>query len=205
LCAILERQQKTEKNFKEMETKKLNETVEKSIQNFYNKNDFGDDGGISEKFAWIKFGFISLPIPNFESRKNNVYLHDVHHIITDNNTTWKGESAVSAWEIASGGWGKLYIPWLLTLWAMGLGVLFHNSTTMLAFEKGLTMRNALTSGMTKTEISNLTIGELREKVSNQPQGNGNRFFWSSISLIVFFIPFVVCGVLIFGITRIIGN
>lgn len=40
-----------------METLNLNQTVGKSIQDFYQKNDFGEDGGINKKFAWIKFGF----------------------------------------------------------------------------------------------------------------------------------------------------
>ena len=186
-----------------METLNLNQTVGKSIQDFYQKNDFGEDGGINKKLAWIKFGFFSIPIPNLEGRKENVYLHDIHHIITDNNTTWKGESAVSAWEISAGGWGKQYVAWLLTLWAMGLGILFYRKSTLIAFEKGLTMRNALTSGMTKTELSNLTITELRLKVSNFDKGNRNSLNWSLISLIVFFVPFLIGGITLFGIVNLI--
>jgi hypothetical protein len=45
-----------------------NLTVEKAISNFYDQNDFGDDGGVSKKIAWLKFGFFSIPIPNVESR-----------------------------------------------------------------------------------------------------------------------------------------
>ncbi|WP_070786786.1 hypothetical protein [Flavobacterium crassostreae] len=182
-----------------MEIIDLNKTVGKSIQEFYEENDFGEDGGINSKFAWIKFGFFSIPIPNFESRKNNVYLHDIHHIITDNNTSWKGESAVSAWEIASGGWGNFLTPWLLTLWAMGLGILFHRKSTLKAFANGLTMRNSITCGMTKAEISNLTVAEIRVKVSNQNSTNKSPLFWSIISLIIFFLPFFLGGILLIGI------
>ncbi len=183
---------------KRNKTINLNHTVGELIQDFYDKNDFGEDGGKSKKLAWIKFGFFSIPIPNLESRKNNVYFHDVHHIITENNTTWKGESALSAWEISSGGWGNLLIPWLLTLWAMGLGILFHRKSTFIAFEKGLTMRNAITCGMTKTEISNLTLAELRVKVSNQTKGNKNLLIWSIISLLVFFLPFFIVATVLLG-------
>lgn len=84
-------------------------TVEKAIQDFYKTHDFGEDGGIHEKYAWIKFGFIAIPIPNLESRRSNVYLHDISHIVTGFDTTWQGESAVSAWEVASGGWKNLYL------------------------------------------------------------------------------------------------
>jgi hypothetical protein len=204
-CVLFSSDRKLKENLTKlkMETLNLDQTVGKSIEDFYQKNDFGEDGGINKKFAWIKFGFFSIPIPNFEGRKNNVYFHDIHHIITDNNTTWKGESAVSAWEISAGGWGKHYVAWLLTLWAMGLGILFYTKSTLIAFEKGLTMRNALTSGMTKTELSNLTISEIRTKVSNFNKAEKSSITWSIISLSVFFLPFLIGGITLFGIVNLI--
>jgi hypothetical protein len=86
---------------------------------------------------------------------------------------------------------------------MGLGILFYNKSTLIAFEKGLTMRNALTSGMTKAELSNLTITELRLKVSNLNRENKNSITWSIISLIVFFLPFLIGGITLFGIINLI--
>lgn len=166
-------------------------SVQEVIQEFYSKNNFGQDGGINEKYVWIKFGFFSIPIPNVESRSKNVYLHDIHHIVTQNDTTWKGESAVSAWEIASGGWGKLYIPWLLTLWAMGLGVLFYPKKVLQSFKKGLTMRNALTCGISQKEINSFTIPKLQQLLSNQPSSGKNPFFWMFISFVVFLTPFFI--------------
>jgi hypothetical protein len=168
-----------------------NNTVEQAIAKFYSENDFGDDGGVNEKYAWIKFGSFSIPIPNAESRRKNVYLHDISHIVTENETTWKGESAVSSWEIASGGWGNLYIPWILTLWAMGLGVLFYPKNTLKSFKKGLTMNNAFTCGLTKTDLFNLSVSDLRLLLSNKPKRDTNPYFWMFISFIVFLTPFIV--------------
>lgn len=37
-----------------------NNTVGQAIAKFYLENDFGDEGGINEKYAWIKFGFFSI-------------------------------------------------------------------------------------------------------------------------------------------------
>jgi len=184
-----------------METTRSKKTVQLTIQEFYVKNNFGEDGGINEKYAWIKFGFFSIPMPNFESRKNNVYFHDVHHIVTGNNTTWKGESAVSAWEIASGGWRNLYIPWLLTLWAMGLGVFFYTESTLTSFKKGLTMKNALSCGLTKNEINVLTVVELQSALSDKPKSKKNIIFWSVFSLVIFILPFVVGAVSVFTIIK----
>ena len=81
---------------------------------------------------------------------------------------------------------------------MGLGILFHRKSTSIAFKKGLTMINAITYGMTKTEISNLTVAELRVKISNQSRGNKNLLIWSIISLLVFFLPFFIVATVILG-------
>lgn len=184
-----------------MEVNNLNLTTGEAINDFYDKHDFGEDGGVNEKYAWIKFGFISIPIPNAESRKKSIYLHDVSHIVTGYDTTWKGESAVSAWEVASGGWRKLYLPWLLTLWAMGLGVVFYPKNVLKSFIKGLTMDNALTCGLTKAEIYKLPILELQQILGNKPKKNKNPYLWMIISFLTFLIPFVIGILIIFTIVK----
>lgn len=78
----------------------LNHSTKQAISKFYKDNNFAEDGGINEKYSWIKFGFFSVPIPNLESRSNSIMFHDVNHIVTGFDTNWKGESAVLAWEIA---------------------------------------------------------------------------------------------------------
>ena len=185
-----------------MEAKNLNRLTGQAIQDFYEKYDFGKDGGINKKYAWIKFGFISIPIPNVESRRNNVYLHDVSHIVTGHDTTWKGESAISAWEIASGGWRNLYFPWLLTLWAMGLGVMFYPSSVLKSFRQGLTMNNALTCGLSKNEIYELPISDLTQLLSNKPMSKKNPYLWMFLSLMTFLTPFLTGAFLIWTILKI---
>ncbi len=175
----------------------LDETVGKAVQDFYHTNNFGEDGGVNEKYAWIKFGFISLPIPNSESRKRNVYLHDVNHIATGFDTTWKGESAVSAWEIASGGWQRSYFLWFLALWARGLGVLFYPTNVLKSFRQGLTMNNALNCGLSKSEIYNLSVSDFRQLLSNKPKRIKNPYLWMLGSLSTFLLPFAVGIILLF--------
>lgn len=174
-----------------MDATNIDQTTEQAIKEFYIKNNFSEDGGVNEKYAWIKFGFFSIPIPNTQSRKDNVYLHDINHVVTGNNTTWKGESAVSAWEIASGGWGNLYFIWLLTLWAMGLGVVFYPSNVFKSFQKGLTMRNGLICGLSKNEINQLSISDLRKQLSGKPKSKKNTIFWMIFSFLIFVMPFLI--------------
>jgi hypothetical protein len=178
-------------------------TVKESVQQFYDINQFSDDGGVNDSYAWIKFWIIKIPIPNPKSRKNNLLFHDINHLLTNNDTSWRGESSVSAWEIASGGWQKFYFPWILTLWAMGLGTVFYPKTTIEYFKKGLTMRNALNSGLSKTEILNFKVSDLIIQLSNQPKTDKSLVFWMVTSFLVFISPFIVLFLLIKNIIQII--
>ncbi len=171
-----------------MET--MNLKVSQALDDFYRLNNFGEDGGVNKNIIWIKFGLFSIPIPNTESRKKAITLHDIGHLITENNTDWKGECAVSAWEIGSGGWRDLVFPWLLTLWAMGLGVVIYPRIVFDSFKKGLTMRNPLTCDITKDDLLKMSISELRQKLSNHTSINKNPYFWMSLSFMVFAFPFI---------------
>ena len=173
-------------------------TVGEAIQEFYSKNNLGENGGEKRRFSWIKFGFFSFPILNLNSRNKNVYLHDINHIITKNEATWKGESAVSAWEIASGGWGNIYIIWFLALWTMGLGVLIYPKTVLKSFKQGQTMNNALTCGLSKEELLRFSSDDLSKYVSNKTKRNSSPYFWMVISFIVFALPFTFFFVVIWA-------
>jgi hypothetical protein len=166
------------------------QTVGQAVQDFYIKYNYGEEGGIHEKYAWMKFGFLSIPVPNVDGRRKHVYLHDINHIITGNDTTWKGESAISAWEIASGGWKNIYVIWIMAIWAMGVGVLLYPRNTLKAFKQGLTMKNAATCGLTKTDMYKLRVTELRNILSNQPASNSNPFVWMAFSVLFFALPFI---------------
>jgi len=174
-----------------METINPTWTIQQALSYFYKQNKFGENGGANKKLAWIKFGFFSIPIPNIKSRQKHIFFHDLNHIITESTTTWKGESSVSAWEVASGGWGNLYYLWLLTLWVMGLGVIFYPKTIFSSFKKGLTMRNAFRCNLIKEQILPLSIFELRNQLSHFPKNNKNIYLWIGISLLVFLIPFII--------------
>lgn len=176
-------------------------TIRQALEDFYSQNKYGKDGGADKKLAWIKFGFFSLPMPNLESRSTHLYFHDVNHIASGNNTSWQGESSVSAWEIASGGWKDTYFVWFLALWAMGLGVVFYPGSVIKSFKCGLTMNNALTSGLSKSEMMNLSIYDLRKLLSNQPNRKNTIYFWMPFSFLVFVLPFVTGAIFIGAVLR----
>lgn len=167
--------------------------VEHALNDFYRQHGYGEEGGINKKWDMIKFGPVALPLPNLESRRKNIYLHDISHLVTGYDVSWVGESSVSSWEIATGGWGRLYFPWLLTLWAMAVGVMLYPSQTHRAFQTGLQMKNALIGGLTKQEMYQLSLAELRVRLQRTESEFVNRsyFVWASISLLVWWSPFLI--------------
>jgi hypothetical protein len=90
---------------------------------------------------------------------------------------------------------KFICLWLLTLWAMGLGVLFYPINVLKSFRQGLTMHNALTCGLSKQEIYKLSVIELRQFLSNKPKSSKNPYLWMAISFITFLTPFFI-GIII---------
>ncbi len=172
-----------------------------AIDAFYVKNGYATDGGASKAWAKIKVGSISFPIPNLPARSQNLYLHDVNHVVMGFETTWKGESAISSWEIATGGWGKLYFVWLLVLGGMGVGVVFYPKSTYDAFQAGLNMRSAFTSGLSKNQLYSLSLDELKSILQSQPSDlqNQNYLFWCFASLSVWLVPlFLTTAILLLG-------
>ncbi|RYC68154.1 hypothetical protein [Spirosoma sordidisoli] len=167
--------------------------IEHALNDFYEQHGYGVGGGINKKWDMIKFGPIALPLPNLESRRKNIYLHDINHLVTGYDTTWKGESSVTSWEIATGGWGKIYFAWWLTLWGMAVGVMLYPKHSYNAFQAGLSMKSAFTSGLTKQEMYSLTIDQLRSRLC-LPQAHivtRSYYAWASLSLLVWFGPFLL--------------
>ena len=143
-------------------------TVGDALAKFYAEHNFGDEGGINDAFAYAKVGPISMPIPNTAARKEVIWLHDVHHLLNNYDTTWAGEGQVSAWELAAGGFGtKMYI-WLLVLGAGSVGVLLFPKLTFRAFVRGTYCRPIMSLGLTKSELKLLPVNTLKQNIGLGP-------------------------------------
>ena len=87
-------------------------TVSHALAEYFELNGFGVDGGYGEKWVYLKFGRVSVPLYNSRARKRAVPLHDLHHIALGYDTTPKGEAQIATWEIAAGvhdKWFALFI------------------------------------------------------------------------------------------------
>ena len=138
-------------------------TIGECLKKFYLDHDLGEDGGISNRFAKVKVGWFPVYIPNTASRKRALFFHDVHHLVTGYKTDLRGEAEIGAWEIGSG--CKDYLAaWVLNGGGMVMGLLIAPRRTIRAFLRGRKSRNLYHGFLTREQVSNSTIGEIRDAI-----------------------------------------
>ena len=140
---------------------------------YFELNGFGEDGGYAER--WIKVKVWRLPVwlPNTEGRRKAVRLHDLHHIVTEYPTTWRGEAEISAWEVGGGGLRRYYAGWLLDLMNIAQGLLINPRGLYRAFMRGRRSAN-LYSEEFGDELLARSVGELRLRLLPEEEGRGER-------------------------------
>ena len=89
----------------------------------------------TDKWMYLLIEKVRIPVfPMLSSIKDQVFIHDAHHLIIGFNTSLKGKGQVLAWTMASGGLGQesetlsfliMFSP--LEVWrAFKLGLKQHN-------------------------------------------------------------------------------
>jgi hypothetical protein len=110
-------------------------TLRDARARYFELNNFGKDGGYEDRWVKVKVGVFPLWFPNLPSRRRAVRYHDLHHILTEYGTTWRGEAEIGAWEVATGG-GATAVGWLLDLLAFAVGLVIHPRGVYRAFLRG---------------------------------------------------------------------
>lgn len=130
---------------------------------YFELNGFGADGGYTER--WIKVKVWRLPVwlPNTEGRRKAVRLHDLHHIVTEYPTTWRGEAEISAWEVGGGGLRRYYAGWLLDLMNIAQGLLINPRGLYRAFMRGRASSNLYALEFTDEMLAH-SVGEFRRRL-----------------------------------------
>ena len=137
-------------------------TLQYQLDNFYEVNGYGEEGGINSDWIWLKFKYFSLPIPNIKGRRENVWRHDMLHILLDYPTTWRGEGQVAGWVLGSGGWGKFYVAWLFCLSVFAVGFVFFPKSTFKAFVRGRNTMSPYLLGIEKEKLYITDIDTLKK-------------------------------------------
>ena len=129
---------------------------------FFKRSGFPPDGGYGER--WVKLRLWRFPIwfPNTKGRRRAVKFHDLHHILAGYPTTWRGETEISAWEIATG-LRRNYEGWLLDLLGLAMGLVINPRGVYRAFLRGRRSTNLY--GMNwDEEILSQRVGEMRQRL-----------------------------------------
>ncbi len=136
-------------------------TVRAAREEYFRANGFGD-GGYESRWVKLKAGPIPLAFPNTRGRVRAVKLHDIHHVLTGYDTTWRGEAEIGAWEIASG-CGRHYAAWVLNLWAMAIGLVIAPGRILRAWRRGDSAQNLYREEF-GPRLLDVEVGTLRARI-----------------------------------------
>ncbi|HUR98126.1 MAG TPA: hypothetical protein VMZ26_08695 [Pyrinomonadaceae bacterium] len=172
----------------------------RDARELYFRLNFGGDGGYDERWIKVKVWRIPIWLPNTAGRVAAVKLHDLHHVLTEYPTTWRGEAEISAWEIGAGGLKHYYAGWLLDLMNIAQGLVVNPRGVYRGFMRGRRSSNLFATEF-GDELLAAEVGEYRErlKLNDQPADPGVRdyaafVFWilasASTYVAVLFLAFL---------------
>src|SRR5207249_1310014 len=90
-------------------------------------------------------------------------LHDLHHVLTEYPTTWRGEAEISAWEVGSGGLQKYYAGWWLDMMGIAQGLVVNPRGVYRGFMCGRSSSNLYSMEFTD-ELLEHRVGEYRNRL-----------------------------------------
>jgi hypothetical protein len=189
-------------------------TIGEARRKFFATGGLGADGGYSDTWVKLKLWRIPLVFPNTAGRRLAVKFHDIHHILTEYPTTWRGEFEIAAWEIATG-IGRHWAGWILDLLGFACGLVVFPRSVYRAFMRGRRSANLYFEEWDEAILTR-RVGEMRrqlkldgERLKPTVEDKAAFVFWSAASLfthlaltvVALFPLFAVAGVLWFLVSR----
>ena len=171
-------------------------TLDNLLAKFYKRNGIDENGGINDDTFAIKVLDLNLKLPNPKFRKDVIHIHDIHHILNNQDTSWKGEAFIAGREISSGIW-KYFPICILSLWAMGYSFWLHHKAVLKGFKKGLNDIGIIDLKISKYKLMKIEYDQLinittKEKTIEIGITEWLQFlFWVLISQIIFLSPLIL--------------
>jgi hypothetical protein len=176
------------------------QTPRELLPGFYKRYHLNDDGGQSSSYVKIEFTEkIFVYFPNFDARRKAVFKHDVHHIATGYTSTFKGETEISAWEIASG-CRHYWVAWVLDMQAVMIGMLFNPTGVFKAFVKGRRTKNLYRDVFTDEQLMNMPLSAIKKNMllNDYPSNQKGNFidFLLFIMMLLFGVVYSILSLLL---------
>jgi hypothetical protein len=138
-------------------------TVRAGREQYFKSSGF-DTKTYTDRWIKLPLGPVNLYLPNLPARRDAVPLHDVDHVLTEYDATWRGEFQIAAFELGIG-LGRYWAGWLLNSQTVILGASFCPGNTLRAFVRGRRCHSSLfTRGAVDDTLLNMTLGALRTEL-----------------------------------------
>jgi len=176
-------------------------TLREHLDHFYLKYNIPDNGGVEFSTFEVPLPIFTLLLPNLSWRKKMLHIHDLEHILNEQDTTWKGEMFIASWEISTGFWRNFPII-IFPLWTMGWGIWKHPSAVLNGFQKGNTDHGIANLNVPQNELLDMNLSELQELTLQRGQRHSTLYFyskftsWALASQIVFWSPAIIFSTII---------
>ena len=169
-----------------------NSTPRQLLPDFYKQYGLDNDGGQNSPYVRIEFSkHFALYFPNFDARRKAVFKHDVHHIATGYRSTFKGETEIGAWEIASG-CRRYWVAFVLDMSALMVGLLFNPVGVYKAFVRGRRTLNLYRDDLADEVIMDMPVSMIRDRLLlNKFPGNS----WGNVADMILFLLLILFGLL----------
>ncbi|CAM1345065.1 hypothetical protein [Tenacibaculum amylolyticum] len=167
--------------------------IAKKLDVFYKENGIPENGGEDLDFFELDFKFFSLKVPNTEFRKKVIHIHDIEHVLFECDTSWKGESFIAGWEIATGIWRYFPISFL-SLWTMGFAFFRYPKEILKGYKTGLKYHGIIDLGISKYDLLQLPIKTLAQKIQREQPRTFNKvtfILWIVLSVSFVLFPFII--------------
>ena len=157
---------------------------------------------------WVRVQLLRVPItfPNFAARRQIVFWHDVHHLLTGYQTTWAGEAEIGGFEIASG-CRSYWAAWCFNFGGWLFGLASAPRRLFAGFVRGRHCTNFY--GVDEARVARMTVAAAREQlgllraVPPATFADAALFAGWSLLIVAFYVvlPLLVVG---FGLAWLIG-
>ncbi|MFY0629841.1 MAG: hypothetical protein JXR05_05630 [Flavobacteriaceae bacterium] len=167
--------------------------ISAALKDFHQANNLPKDGGENDNFFYIQFKPFTFKLPNPKFRRKVIHIHDIQHVLYDCDTSWRGESFISGWEIATGMWKHLPIG-LFSISGLFVGLFLHPKEVSDGFKEGLQSESLIDSKIPKEELLNLSISELKNRLKKKKSVKFNWIsflFWCFVSIVISLFPLLV--------------
>ncbi len=134
--------------------------IRDALQVFYGSESLGQDAFIA-KINYADFKIFKLPFPNLKKRREIVYLHDINHVLSGYDTSWMGEGEVAAWELGSGFPPRCWVGYFYAPFTLMIGLVLSPVRVYRAFLRGRRQKNSCYADLSKEEIFNLSVKDLK--------------------------------------------